>query len=530
MSELDRAAMTLAGLTLAFLIAVAIVWWIRRPRPQVTLPKAPRMPREIRMPRLPRRAELEIEPVEIAPARLARLRAQPVYDPLPEDEPPTEVAPIAAETDTPSDALPPEPIEEMLAAQVQAVEAQAHGASEPLPIMDSPAAGHAVPASQARLVAQIPPRDAILTHNWVGGRPRLPGAMPWPRIEGTDADFIAQIACADLPAGLWDGLGPRTGALAFFVHPETGAATALHLPEVGPPRAAPKPVGRAYFRPAGLEDEALHRLAVRAFPEWAVDVRGADAPGTLAGADAAEAFFAATGYDLADPAFHPFDWPTMTGLAALLAARLPTLETGTAPPPDASDELTEALADAAATNRDAAERAREILAIIDESAGQAGFSASDASAVMTALHAIHWSRVVIESDAESGEDRTETITLPLTRHHPDAELWVSDYRALLFDHARHRWCADPDSLSAPARALFEPVWAALAAADAPLVGGPPRHYAPGFDEERDAMLVELPASALTGIAPAQGASLILAIRKADLAVGNFAALKALTGN
>ncbi len=45
MSELDRAAMTLAGLTLAFLLAVAIVWWIRRPRPQVTLPKAPKMPR-----------------------------------------------------------------------------------------------------------------------------------------------------------------------------------------------------------------------------------------------------------------------------------------------------------------------------------------------------------------------------------------------------------------------------------------------------------------------------------------------------
>lgn len=337
----------------------------------------------------------------------------------------------------------------MLAAQVQAVEAQAHAAPEPSPIADNPISGHAVPVGQARLVAQIPPRDAILTRNWVGGRPRLPDAMPWPRIDGTDADFIAQIACADLPAGLWDGLGPRTGALAFFVHPETGAATALHLPEVGPPRAAPKPVGRAYFRPAGLDDDALHRLAVRAFPEWAVDVRGPDAPDTPAGVDAADAFFAATGYDLADPAFHPFDWPTMTALAALLAARLPALETGTPPPPDASDELTEALADAAATNRDAAERAREILAIIDESAGQAGFSASDASAVMTALHAIHWSRVVVESDAESGEDRTETITLPLTRHHPDADLWVSDYRALLFDHARHRWCADPEFAFGP---------------------------------------------------------------------------------
>lgn len=44
------------------------------------------------------------------------------------------------------------------------------------------------------------------------------------------------------------------------------------------------------------------------------------------------------------------------------------------------------------------------------------------------------------------------------------------------------------------------------------MGGQPRHYAPGFDEERDAMPGRMAASALTGIAPAQGASLILAIQ------------------
>src|SRR3546814_15714157 len=98
-------------------------------------------------------------------------------------------------------------------------------------------------AVRVRLVPQIPLRDAIQTHSRLGGRPHLPAATDWPRIDGVKGDFLAQIACADLPQGLWAGLGPRDGWLAFFAHPVTGGALALHPAEDGPPRRGPADLG-----------------------------------------------------------------------------------------------------------------------------------------------------------------------------------------------------------------------------------------------------------------------------------------------
>src|SRR5690606_41894101 len=86
-----------------------------------------------------------------------------------------------------------------------------------------------------KLIPRIPPRDAIHTRSWLGGRPRLPQTEQWPRIEGVRADFLAQIARADLPRDLWNGLGPREGWLAIFGHPDTTAATAPRRAEGGPP-------------------------------------------------------------------------------------------------------------------------------------------------------------------------------------------------------------------------------------------------------------------------------------------------------
>src|SRR3546814_15304744 len=104
--------------------------------------------------------------------------------------------------------------------------------------------------------------------------------------------------------------------------------------------------------------------------------------------------------------------------------------------------------------------------------------------------------------------------------------WSSDvcssdleYRALLFDHAKHAWCADPSRLSAPARAYFEPLWQDLAAR-AMAAMGPPALPLPGFDPEREAVLLELPTSGLISrrIGEEEGA-LLLIIRKSDLAAG-----------
>jgi uncharacterized iron-regulated membrane protein len=70
MNEIQSAALTLAGVTLAFLAIVLAIWWTRRPR---TAPAAPREPGESRLSKLSRKREPEMEAVEMAPSRLARI-------------------------------------------------------------------------------------------------------------------------------------------------------------------------------------------------------------------------------------------------------------------------------------------------------------------------------------------------------------------------------------------------------------------------------------------------------------------------
>src|SRR3546814_9077256 len=104
---------------------------------------------------------------------------------------------------------------------------------------------------------------------------------------------------------------------------------------------------------------------------------------------------------------------------------------------------------------------------------------------MAPRHAIGWTHAAAHPDRE-------TLVLPRTRHDPRAPLWVHTYRALLFDHAKHAWCAGPSRLSAPARACFEPLWQDLAAREMASMGPPSLSYVAGFDPEQEAVLLDLP--------------------------------------
>lgn len=552
MGDLETAAVRLALFTLAFLAVAGGYWWYRRPKPEHA---APRLPRASRLPRLSRR-EPEIEDVEIAPERLARISRKAPFDwpgdaeaekwtpeegasdaappieadkpaddadtagAMPVAEPWTETAAAEAEEAEPDiEAVAPfappaeiDPIEVRLSATTTRVEGLVHGGAEPAAI---PA-----PAVTVRLIPQIPPRDAILTHSRLGGRPRLPMAMEWPTADGREADVLAQVACADLPADLWDGVGPRTGWLLFLANPDGGAPAVVHLDEDGPPRDPPRAPGALWSGPGG----DIGPMAIRAFPEWPVDVIAVGPNDALPPASEATDLYAA-GYDIADPAFHPFDWDSMLAMAAILESRLERLPIDGIPPADANDELAQAIAEAAESNRDAHTRAQEIIAIIRDSAGHAAFSATDATAVMSALHAIRWSEVVTATNPESGEDQVETLTLPLTRHHPGADLWVHDYLTILADHAKHAWLAAPERLSEPARALFEVQWRAANDREAATMGGIPVGYSPDFDPERDVVLIDLPASATMSRGGAGEARMTVAIRKVDLAAGDFSRVK-----
>jgi hypothetical protein len=104
----------------------------------------------------------------------------------------------------------------------------------------------------AVLRRQVPVRDEP-PRSWLGGLPVMPDDIEWPRgvsYENPEAGevplhFLAQIACEDLPADLWGGLGPRTGWLLFFINPNDGTAEGegmrrvLYTTELGSERQPP---------------------------------------------------------------------------------------------------------------------------------------------------------------------------------------------------------------------------------------------------------------------------------------------------
>ncbi|QDH33908.1 DUF1963 domain-containing protein [Porphyrobacter sp. YT40] len=113
------------------------------------------------------------------------------------------------------------------------------------PVRTAPPVGSSPPAPPAlrseRVTAvlrrQVPVRDEP-PRSWLGGLPMMPDAVEWPR--GVNEQypergeiplhFLAQIACEDLPAEMWVGLGPRTGWLLFFINPNhfSGEGKGLH--------------------------------------------------------------------------------------------------------------------------------------------------------------------------------------------------------------------------------------------------------------------------------------------------------------
>ncbi|HEV7342819.1 MAG TPA: DUF1963 domain-containing protein [Sphingopyxis sp.] len=518
MNEVQSAALMLAGVTLAFVAVVFGVWWLRRPRTVPAAPRAPRVAGESRMPKLSRKAKVEVEPIEISASRLARVSGK---------------APLQPQAETDYDYRQvPAPVDEAAAveATLEALASEVEDEAHRIEKVE-------IEAVTLRLVPQIPLRDAISTNSWLGGRPRLPAGMAWPQIAGEPADFLAQIDCASLPPALWDGLGPREGALAFFIHRRGYQMQVLHLRDtdvvVPPPLALDDPDG--WFGPhGGLRFGDLEPFAVRAFPEWPVDlvaVRPGEAdPRVEADPNEVGAMLYNRSYDIADPAFHPFDWGSMTAMVAILETRLDRLTINTVPMPGASAEDIVASEQRAAVNREARVRAAEIIAIVRESATRQAFSTSDATAVMAALHAIHWAKTVHRIDPETGAEVHETITLPLTTHRADAHLWVHDYQTILFDRAKHAWCANPDSLSAPMRAFYEPWWRDLAAREMAAIGHEPFRYVHDYDEDRDAVLLELPTSGLMSRMFGDGDNLVVTIDKSDLAVGDFTKLRVQVSN
>ncbi|NIJ38996.1 hypothetical protein FHR22_003730 [Sphingopyxis panaciterrae] len=547
MNEVESAALKLIGVTLAFLLIVYFLWRKRRAEPVPAAPESGDTPRAFKLPKLSRQDRTaEAEPVEVSPSRLARISGKAPFDRMSEGGPDHAAPPPDPETQHMAEA--------MLASMVAQVEHEADMVER-----------RGAETVSLRLVPQIPPRDIGVAASWLGGSPRLDPRMAWPAIRETPADFLAQIDCAALPADLWDGLGPRSGALAFFIHPRDGDMLVVHIAQPGDPVGPPRPLDDpdSFFAPhGGLRFGDLLPFTRRAFPLWPVDLVAVrpgdpDPRDAEAGDDGPDHRLYRAGYDVADKAWHPFDWDSMTAMAEILDMRITRFwrEPGDGPSPievqlanverrlatsdDAEGEpaarallenqhaaLTELVAAsraAAETNRVALSNAQEIIAIVRESAGRDEFSPAAAAAVMGALQTIRWMKVNRKPDpgGRPGAERIETLTLSLTEHHPDAPLWVHDYHAVWFDHAKHAYAAGSDALPAEALAVLEPYCRELANREMAGIGHVPFAYVHQFDAGSDATMIELPSSGLMSWMFGDADHLVLTMRKADLAAGRL---------
>ncbi|WP_084251847.1 DUF1963 domain-containing protein [Bradyrhizobium sp. AT1] len=137
---------------------------------------------------------------------------------------------------------------------------------------------------------QIPPRFEA-PRSWLGGLPMMPDHVAWPRSVSSEypdrgerpLHFVAQIACADLPAELWGGLGPRQGWLLLFIDPNQGAPEGpdafriLHVDALGSERQPPADLGPVHDGVYSGFDYDYCRTAdevPRRWRRWPVDLVG----------------------------------------------------------------------------------------------------------------------------------------------------------------------------------------------------------------------------------------------------------------
>lgn len=237
-------------------------------------PEAPRAPivRTVHQPRPPKSAaRLSLTPMKAAVVDdEEEAEVEETWESLPETRQGLEAlrnkapAPVI---EAPVEA--PEPVradpQMRVAALVEALHAGEEApAAAPAPLA-APAPVPAVTGTVTEKVAvvlrrQVPVRDEP-PRSWIGGLPMMPESVAWPLGPTTDhpeygrtpLHFAAQIACEDLPADLWGGLGPRTGWLLLFLNgqdwdtfdnPE--AVQVLHIDALGPERAPPPGIRPVY--------------------------------------------------------------------------------------------------------------------------------------------------------------------------------------------------------------------------------------------------------------------------------------------
>jgi hypothetical protein len=358
---------------------------------------------------------------------------------------------------------------------------------------------------RVRLDCVLPPEDPARVTSWIGGLPKLPRTVDWPATQDGPMLFVAQIALADLPQGIWGGLGPRTGSLAFFVHADDdfGKVAVLAVDGRLEERAYPAPLeviqsyphlkrgfgGELLAAPPGDDLLPLMKWGVRATPIDAED----DLPHASSKYRAADTV--AHGHrkaaSLSDPALVPYDWPTLIELVSHLIGAMNRLVRRENTPAD----LFEALQQTAAERKAAAGLLMEMRAELRKRSKREAFTPQHWSATRDRLDGILVRVPKRVQDATTGATRVVIAgPVPVLNCLP-----MQSYYSALEYLSRGLYARGPGQLPDVVRASFEPVWRFDASHEVASMGGR-INLAAHVTAPRDDLvcLLEVPCSELVG--------------------------------
>lgn len=376
------------------------------------------------------------------------------------------------------------------------------------------------------MLAPAVPLPSTQTDGWFGGSPRLPASAEWPVIDGEPARFVCQIDLSALPQNIWSGVGPREGHLSLFLHPRELKAAVLHVVGALGRHDGPGQKDAAWFRNPTPFTQAEREHS----PEWPIRIEARIGPfpdhtrfrkGMAPGKPDPRA---SESFDLADPAFHPFDGDTLTDLLGAIRKQFRDVET-------AIERLRTAQLkqeDRAALDRSAEflvdtsgnfERIADALApsILDFEAATVARHVSDlANLRMPAVRHL--------ATDDNGNTVIEVFDLPLCETgKPLLVRWPTGYLRILYERAVNAYVRAPADLPSPQKKRFERLWSFEAEHETGAMGHASRgvtHHPYGPDTPNE-MLLELPSSELVGWVWGDRYSVALLIDRQALAEGRF---------
>ncbi|WP_390910357.1 DUF1963 domain-containing protein [Pseudosulfitobacter sp. SM2401] len=362
---------------------------------------------------------------------------------------------------------------------------------------------------------------------WFGGAPRLPRATAWPEIEGTPLCFVAQIDLSKLPKNIWSGVGPRTGSIAVFVHPEMAAVKVLHVEGEVLRRDGVSPAETRWFRNSFGETPKTGAY----FPQWPVAIEehvGALPAPSGYPSGKAPGFpnpFEHERLRLSNPAYHPFDAESLAYLLRYadegLTRRIASISAFLTEK-KLKDDTRAALVDLeqkVLRSRATFEEIKtELLPCLQT------FNLNSVSARMPDFDQLDVGNIrYLKNDAD-GYAVIEVQDAKLTDPFEENDLRFSYlYLHRLKKAAMTAYLDDPASLSPEARDRFEQMWSFDALHERGGMSHPPKGfiYTPYGPSSPNEILLELPTSDLLGWIWGDMYSIVLAIPREDLAKGDF---------